>query len=243
MRQFGCPITILNTLDHLCKFDGKAGEGFFIGYSITSKAFRVFNTRTRIVEESLHITFLENKPNVVGNGPNWLFDIDTLTKLMNYEPIVEGNQSNGNAGIEARNVAGQAGKEKVPSKYYILQPLWVADPPFSYVPKSSPDDGFKPSGDDQEKSSEDLGKEDRDLRAEFERLVDKEKEISANSTNSVYTASSPVIAAGPSFVNADGSPFVVATSLLDDPRMPPLEDVSSNADSTIWIQLFLSVLF
>ncbi|GKC88677.1 ribonuclease H-like domain-containing protein, partial [Tanacetum coccineum] len=129
------------------KFDGKADEGFFVGYSITSKAFRVFNTRTRIVEESLHITFLENKPNVVGNGPNWLFDIDTLTELMNYEPVVEGNQSNGNAGIEARNVAGQAGKEKVPSKYYILQPLWVADPPFSYVPKSSPDDGFKPSGD------------------------------------------------------------------------------------------------
>ncbi|GJV80017.1 putative ribonuclease H-like domain-containing protein [Tanacetum coccineum] len=227
MRQFGCPITILNTLDHLGKFDGKADEGFFVGYSITSKAFRVFNTRTRIVEESLHITFLENKPNVVGNGPNWLFDIDTLTELMNYEPVVEGNQSNGNAGIEARNVAGQAGKEKVPSKYYILQPLWVADPPFSYVPKSSPDDGFKPSGDDQEKSSEDPGKEDRDLRAEFERLVDKEKEISANSTNSVYTASSPVIAAGPSFVNADGSPFVVATSLLDDPRMPPLEDIRS----------------
>ncbi|GJS83145.1 putative ribonuclease H-like domain-containing protein [Tanacetum coccineum] len=46
MRPFGCPMTILNTLDPLGKFDGKADEGFFVGYSINSKAFRVFNTRT-----------------------------------------------------------------------------------------------------------------------------------------------------------------------------------------------------
>ncbi|GKB86561.1 ribonuclease H-like domain-containing protein, partial [Tanacetum coccineum] len=55
MRPFGCPVTILNTIDHLGKFDGKADEGFFIGYSINSKAFRVFNSRTRIVEENLHV--------------------------------------------------------------------------------------------------------------------------------------------------------------------------------------------
>ncbi|GJT57436.1 ribonuclease H-like domain-containing protein [Tanacetum coccineum] len=41
-----------------------ADEGFLVGYSINSKAFRVFNTRTRKVEENLHINFLENKPNV-----------------------------------------------------------------------------------------------------------------------------------------------------------------------------------
>nr|GEU63353.1 ribonuclease H-like domain-containing protein [Tanacetum cinerariifolium] len=74
MRAFGCPVTIFNTLDPLCKFDGKADEGFFVGYLVNSKAFRVFNSRTRIVEETLHITLLENKPNVVGSGPTWLFD-------------------------------------------------------------------------------------------------------------------------------------------------------------------------
>nr|GEY31061.1 ribonuclease H-like domain-containing protein [Tanacetum cinerariifolium] len=56
MRPFGCPVTILNTIDHLGKFDGKADEGFFVGYSLNSKAFRVFNSRTRIVEETLHIS-------------------------------------------------------------------------------------------------------------------------------------------------------------------------------------------
>ncbi|GJX69951.1 retrovirus-related pol polyprotein from transposon TNT 1-94 [Tanacetum coccineum] len=88
MRPFGCPVTILNTIDHLGKFDGKADEGFFVGYSLNSKAFRVFNSRTRIVEENLHIRFSESTPNVVGSGPDWLFDIDALTRTMNYEPIV-----------------------------------------------------------------------------------------------------------------------------------------------------------
>ncbi|GJR57145.1 ribonuclease H-like domain-containing protein [Tanacetum coccineum] len=41
-----------------------ADEGFFIGYSLNSKAFRVFNSRTRIVEENLHIRFSESTPNV-----------------------------------------------------------------------------------------------------------------------------------------------------------------------------------
>ncbi|GJZ35544.1 ribonuclease H-like domain-containing protein [Tanacetum coccineum] len=82
MRPFGCPVTILNTLDPLGKFDGKADEGFLVGYSINSKAFRVFNTRTRKVDENLHINFLENKPNVAGSGLDWPFDIDLLTNLL-----------------------------------------------------------------------------------------------------------------------------------------------------------------
>ncbi|GJY42896.1 putative reverse transcriptase, RNA-dependent DNA polymerase [Tanacetum coccineum] len=65
MRPFRCPVTILNTIDHLGKFDGKADEGFFVGYYLNSKAFRVFNSRTMIVEENLHIRFSESTPNVV----------------------------------------------------------------------------------------------------------------------------------------------------------------------------------
>nr|GFA17059.1 retrovirus-related Pol polyprotein from transposon TNT 1-94 [Tanacetum cinerariifolium] len=56
-RPFGCLVAILNTKDHLGKFDGKADEGLFAGYSLNSKAFRVFNNRTRIVEENLHIRY------------------------------------------------------------------------------------------------------------------------------------------------------------------------------------------
>nr|GEV64663.1 retrovirus-related Pol polyprotein from transposon TNT 1-94 [Tanacetum cinerariifolium] len=94
MRPFGCPITILNTLDHLGKFEGKADKGFLVGYSVNCKAFRVFNSRTRKVEENLHIRFLENKSNVTRRGLEWLFDIDSLAQSMKYKPVTTGNQTN-----------------------------------------------------------------------------------------------------------------------------------------------------
>nr|GEV82212.1 uncharacterized mitochondrial protein AtMg00810-like [Tanacetum cinerariifolium] len=111
MRPFGCPVTILNTLDPLGKFDRKADEGFLVGYFVSSKTFRVFNSRTRIVQETLHINFLENQPNVAGSGPTWLFDIDTLTQYMNYQPVVTGNQPNSSADPQNTDAAGFEIKE------------------------------------------------------------------------------------------------------------------------------------
>nr|GEW44219.1 ribonuclease H-like domain-containing protein [Tanacetum cinerariifolium] len=158
MKPFGCPVTILNTLDHLGEFDGKADEGFFVGYTLSSKAFRVFNSIKRIVEENLHIRFSKSTPNVVGNGPYWLFDVDALTRTMNYEPIAAGTQSNDFAGSKACDNAGQARKEKELVKDYILLPLWTANPPFSQDSKSSQDDGFQPSSDSGKKVDEDPSK-------------------------------------------------------------------------------------
>nr|GEX74713.1 ribonuclease H-like domain-containing protein [Tanacetum cinerariifolium] len=135
MRPFGCPVTILNTLDPLVKFDEKADEGFYIGYSISSKAFRVFNSRTRIVRETLHINFLENQPNIAGSGPTWLFDIDTLTKSMNYLPVTAGNQPNPSTGIQEHFDADKAREGNV--QQYVLFPLWSSG---SKVPQNTDDD-------------------------------------------------------------------------------------------------------
>ncbi|GJT26319.1 hypothetical protein Tco_0906594 [Tanacetum coccineum] len=110
----------------------------------------------------MHVQFSENTPNIAGSGPNWLFDIDALTKSMNYKPVVAGNQSNGNAGTKACDDAGKARMETVPGKDYILLPLWHADLPFSQNSKSSPDAGFKPSGDNEKKVTEEPGKEGGD---------------------------------------------------------------------------------
>ncbi|GKB34862.1 retrovirus-related pol polyprotein from transposon TNT 1-94 [Tanacetum coccineum] len=198
----------------LGNFEGKADEGFFVGYSINSKAFRVFNSRTRIVEENLHVQFSENTPNIAGSGPNWLFDIDALTKSMNYKPVVTGNQSNGNAGTKACDDAGKARMEIVPGKDYILLPLWTSDPPFSQSSKSFPDAGFKPSGDDEKKVTEEPGKEGGDPSKEAER-DDQEKEDNVNNTNNVN-------AAGTSEVNAVGGKTSI--ELPDDPNMHALED-------------------
>ncbi|GJT98396.1 putative ribonuclease H-like domain-containing protein [Tanacetum coccineum] len=103
IRPFGCHVTILNTIDQLGKFDGKSDEGFLVGYSLNSKAFRVYNLETKRVEENMHITFLENKPNVAGKGPNWLFDLDYLTDSMNYQPVRSENQANKTAGPKEAN--------------------------------------------------------------------------------------------------------------------------------------------
>ncbi|GJV28514.1 reverse transcriptase domain-containing protein [Tanacetum coccineum] len=106
-----CHVTILNTLDNLGKFDGKFDEGFFVGYSLNSKAFRVYNIRTRKVEENLHIRFLEDKPIFAGDGPKWLFDIDVLTKSMNYVSFVVGTNSNDFVGTEESIGEGHSSKE------------------------------------------------------------------------------------------------------------------------------------
>ncbi|KAJ9553888.1 hypothetical protein OSB04_017933 [Centaurea solstitialis] len=66
----------------------KSDDGFLVGYSSQSKALRVFNSSTRIIEESDNIKCNENTPNIPGSGPNWLFDIDSLTNSLNMSYTV-----------------------------------------------------------------------------------------------------------------------------------------------------------
>nr|GEU56190.1 hypothetical protein [Tanacetum cinerariifolium] len=123
LRPFGCHVMILNTLEHLGKFDAKGDEGYIVGYSMSSKAFRVFNKRTKKVEENLHVDFLENKLIEKRAGPNWLFDIDTLTNSMNYVPVVVAGTSSTNI-LGTKDVASQAVKKDVSSLRYISLPNW-----------------------------------------------------------------------------------------------------------------------
>ncbi|GJU14471.1 ribonuclease H-like domain-containing protein [Tanacetum coccineum] len=207
MRPFRCPVTILNTLDPLGKFDEKDAEGFLVGYSINSKAFRVFNTRTRKVEENLHITFLENKPNVTGSGPDWLFDIDLLTNTMNYKPVTPGIQTNGIESIKD-NV------DAVPIQQYILLPL-LSDRPRSLEDAVADDAGKKTTEEPankgerngQEKEGGASNKEGdqnvQDLRAELDKLLVQQKEGYDNNTNRVSTVSPFVSAVGGAYDDED----------------------------------------
>ncbi|GJR26861.1 putative ribonuclease H-like domain-containing protein [Tanacetum coccineum] len=128
MRRFGCAVTILNTIDHLEKFNGTADEGFFVGYSLNS------------------------------SGPDWLFDIDALTRTINYKPIAAGTQSNGIAGTKESDNAD---------------------------PKSSHDDRSKPSSDDGKKVDEDLIKDSECNDQEKEDNVNNTNNVNAASTNEV----------------------------------------------------------
>nr|GEV47021.1 hypothetical protein [Tanacetum cinerariifolium] len=230
MRPFGCPVIVLNTLDPLGKFDGKADEGFLVGYSVSSKVFRVFNSRTRIVQETLHINFIENQTNVAGSGPTWLFDIDTLTRSMNYQPVVARNQPNHNAGIQENLYAGTVGKETESTQQYVLLPLWStgskdpqnidADAAFDekvnesevYV---SPSSSEKTKKHDEKTKREAKGKSLVDLSIGVRDLSNEFKEFFVNSTNGVHAASTPVTAVRPNSTNNTNSFSVAGPSNTD----------------------------
>nr|GFB74104.1 hypothetical protein [Tanacetum cinerariifolium] len=95
LNPFGCHVMILNTLDHLGKFDEKGDEDYL----------------------------LENKLIEKGAGLNWLFDINTLTNFMNYVPMdVAGTSSTNFSGT--KDVANQDVKKDVSSLRYIALPNW-----------------------------------------------------------------------------------------------------------------------
>ena len=51
-RIFGSDCYILRDRENLEKFDAKSNKGYFLRYSSTSRAYRVYNLRTKIVMES-----------------------------------------------------------------------------------------------------------------------------------------------------------------------------------------------
>nr|GEX04239.1 hypothetical protein [Tanacetum cinerariifolium] len=217
-------------------------EGFLVGYSVCSKAFRVFNSRTRIVQETLHVNFLENKPNVAGTGPTRLFDIDNLSGTMNYHPVSVENQTNSGAGFQDTFDAEKAGEEV--TQTYVLFPVWS-------VGSTNPPNNGKDALVDRKEHDVDIQKcvsadihsssRYRDLNTEFE-------ECSNNSSNGVNAASSTVPTVGHNFINytntfsAAGpsntavsltygkSSFTDASTSSHDPDMPALKDFTYSDD-------------
>nr|GEW87562.1 ribonuclease H-like domain-containing protein [Tanacetum cinerariifolium] len=238
------------------KFDGMVDEGFLVGYSVSSKAFRVFNSRTRIVQETLHVNFLENKPNVAGSGPTWLFDIDTLTKTMNYHPVTARNQSNPSAGVQEQFDAEKEGEEIV--QQYVLFPVLSfgstnphnTDRDAAFEEKEPESERRKPESEGRKPESEvnvslrsnaQSKKHDDKTKREAKgkshdnaagSLVPTVGQLSPNSTNTFS-------AAGPS--NAVASPThgkyscIDTSQLPDDSNMPELEDITYQMLTlTIW---------
>ncbi|GKA81553.1 putative reverse transcriptase domain-containing protein [Tanacetum coccineum] len=234
IRPFGCHVTILNTIDHLGKFVGKSDEGFLVGYSLQSKAFRVYNLVTKRVEENLHIKFLENKPNVAGKGPNWLFDLDYLTDSMNYQTVRSENQANLHAGQQESNQntgskdkieAGDSEKEDELDQDCFELPIWHS---YSSTNSSSSKSDKKRRGpreeeqvflDDlarlqmQEKeANEEAEALRKDFQQETENLVTQERAAKPSGTNIFSTVSTTAKASGTNFVNTVSVPVSTAST-------------------------------
>nr|GEY91790.1 retrovirus-related Pol polyprotein from transposon TNT 1-94 [Tanacetum cinerariifolium] len=248
LRPFGCHVTILNTINHLGKFDEKSDSGFLVGYSLNSKAFRVYNLETKRVEENLHVNFLENKPNVAGKGHAWMFDLDYLTNFMNYEPVSIENQANKSAGLkEANNSVGTkaynaqgANSEEINlhDEHFVL-PIWST---YSTTVKSSGTKTEKTT--DYKTCEKPVSQVKQIFQEELEKLKRQEKEVNdevrkeathenqnanTNNTNLLNVVSTPISTAGPSIALNNGEP-----SYPDDPSMPHLEDIYASPSEGIF---------
>ncbi|GKA03269.1 putative ribonuclease H-like domain-containing protein [Tanacetum coccineum] len=259
MRPFRCPLTILNTLDSLGKFDRKSDEGYLLGYSTTSKAFRVYNKRTKRVEENLHIDFLEDQPNVAGTGPNWMFDLDFLTNTMNYIPVSVENQVNVDAGTQDSYVAGSSGKDKEPTQEYILLLLHphkirilvedIAPAAHEKPSESSPKDNDVQDSEDvaDKEGQHQMTEDEQVLHDELEKMIAQEVATSINKLStgrsSVSTTITPYVSAAStptgandgesSFVYLGGKIPIDASTLpnADLPIDPNMPDLEDDSDA------------
>nr|GEX52535.1 putative ribonuclease H-like domain-containing protein [Tanacetum cinerariifolium] len=200
---------------------------------------RVYNLKTKRVEENLHVNFLENKPNVAGKGHAWMFDPDYLTNSMNYEPVLVENQANKFVGPkEANNSAGtQANDDQsvnleeidLHEEHFVL-PIWSA---YSTTVKSSGDKIQKTT--DFKTCEKPVSQVEQIFQEELEKLKRQEKEANdaaskeatheyqdanTNSTNLLNDVSTPISTAGPLRALNDDEPLYP-----DDPLMPHLEDI------------------
>ncbi|GKF64827.1 hypothetical protein Tco_0188275, partial [Tanacetum coccineum] len=122
--------------------------------------------------------FLEDKPIIAGDGPKWLFDINVLTKSMNYMPVVAGTNSNDSVSTEESIGTSHSSKETGSIQDYILMPIWNDGSLFDSSLKNASNDEPQPSSDAGKKDSKGVCKENG--------IADQEK--SKNSTQDVNTA-------------------------------------------------------
>ncbi|GKA22606.1 putative ribonuclease H-like domain-containing protein [Tanacetum coccineum] len=207
------------------KFDGKSDKGLFLGYSLSSKAFRVYNTRTKRVEENLHIGFLENKPMIEGTGPKWLFDIDSLTQSMNYVPVTAGTVSN-----------DSVGKSKENSQDSIVMPIWK-DTSYFDSPTKDVDNGEPKTADDAQKQVEDgLNNEN----AEQERFIDDSSTKDVNVVEQQVNTASPDVNTGSLKLNVVGPSVSTASpneedNIEEEPEIEPTSISKALSDSS-WVE-------
>ncbi|GJV57000.1 hypothetical protein Tco_1458005 [Tanacetum coccineum] len=226
-------------------------KGFLVGYSLQSKAFRVYNLETKRVEENLHITFLENKPNVAGKGPTWLFDLDYLTNSMNYQPVRSENQANKHAGPKEANHsvgtednidAGNSEIEAESAQDYFVLPIWSS---YTSTVKSSKakNAGEEPNKNPDLKTDEKpVDKEDQVFLDELERLKRQEQDANdaaealrkefAKDTEDLLLQAGAAKASSTNTVNTASTPVSTASPYgglsftdQDDSEIPALEDI------------------
>ncbi|GKB15784.1 ribonuclease H-like domain-containing protein [Tanacetum coccineum] len=179
----------------------------FLGRKLALRFMRPFGCLDTILNTLDHL----------GNGPNWLFDIDALTISMNYKPVVAGNQTDGNACTKEYIDAGQDRKKLVPDQKYILLLLLTSDPLLYKSLKDSLDARFKPSREEEKMDSEHPENEYSEVPNTEEPRINQEHDANVNITNNINTVSPTVNVVGieNNVVNKN-----IVYGCIDDPNMP-----------------------
>ncbi|GJS00495.1 putative ribonuclease H-like domain-containing protein [Tanacetum coccineum] len=199
----------------------------FVAFGGNSKGGKITGKDRYYAKQDVFAPSVVKPMTMLGSGPTWLFDNDTLTKSMNYKPVIAGNQSNGSAGTKACDNAGKARVETVPGKDYIPLPFLTQDLLFSSSLKDSLDAGFKPSGEEEMKDTEDPENEDNEVPNTKEPRVNQEKDKSVNSTNNINTISSTINTAS---IEDNAVDENLVYGCDDDPNMPNLEEIIYSDD-------------
>ncbi|GKD05926.1 ribonuclease H-like domain-containing protein [Tanacetum coccineum] len=138
----------------MSEFYEKKGIKMEFSVARTPQQNSVVERRNRTLIEAARTMFLEDKPIIACDGPKWLFDIDVLTKSMNYVPVVVGTNSNDVVGTKESIGAGHSSKEPVSSQDYILMSLWKDGSLFNSSSKDASNDEPQPSNDAKKKDDE-----------------------------------------------------------------------------------------
>ncbi|GJZ56079.1 putative ribonuclease H-like domain-containing protein [Tanacetum coccineum] len=220
----------MNTSDHLGKFEGKADEGFLVGYSAHSKAYRVYNLSNKRIEETLNLRYMEDKPNIQGLGHEWYFDLDYLTDSLGYTRF----KSNQPAGTQDTN--NHAGTQDDSDSESDEQLIVVPSFPSNHF--SGPE--VNPASDTVESTSDYAEELARLQRQEYEansaakdtwKTADTVPAVSAIPATSI-PAGSINQAAGGSAVPSTPSSSMVEPVHADDTPLPPGHSLGSSENST-----------
>ena len=96
--------------EHIGKFEAKANEGIFLGYSLESKALRVYVIEHKKVIESLNVTFDDNKlPSIQIEDPTETLEFENMSNSepdSNFDEPVAADGNN-NTGGNDPNTGGE----------------------------------------------------------------------------------------------------------------------------------------
>ena len=85
-RVFGSKCFVLDESPKITKFDSKSIEGIFVGYSLTSKAYRIYIAMHNVVIESIHVKFNESTNEVAEKGIETAGTITSIQAIREVEP-------------------------------------------------------------------------------------------------------------------------------------------------------------